>query len=525
MTVYINGTTGYSGPVGVLGDLTTTGNTILGDQSTDTLNVANGNLVLDASGDLGLGVTPSAWSSSYKAFEQVGGSIWSINSQNILLSQNSYNNGTNNIYKTSSSATQYQQSNGQHFWFNAPSGTAGNVITFTQAMTLDASGNFILGATSANGRARIVGVASNDCIVNLETSTNNYASGLVLTALNDNGAIYNYIISKTNGGTEHWKIGGVGASSTLAFSTGGTERARIDSGGNFGLGVVPSLWQGSGPGQTALQTMSWALSNDVNSHYQTNNAYYGSAAWRYIASKFATRYDQDSATGQHRWFYAPSGSAGNGISWTQAMTLDSSGNLSFGSTWGYIRQFSGYLGIGSSNVALMCIDDGTPRVIPRTGSNTTSNGVIDLGDAGSRYKALFASNGTIQTSDAREKTPVVALTANEIEAAKQLANEIGTYKWLEAVTSKGFDNARDHVGMTVQRAIEVMEAHGLDAMKYGFICYDTWPEEKNEEGGLIRPAGDSYSFRTDQLGLFISRGQQAIIQQLQADVAALKGAA
>jgi hypothetical protein len=55
MTVYINGTTGYSGPVGVLGDLTTTGNTILGDQSTDTLNVANGNLVLNSSGNLGIG--------------------------------------------------------------------------------------------------------------------------------------------------------------------------------------------------------------------------------------------------------------------------------------------------------------------------------------------------------------------------------------------------------------------------------------------------------------------------------------
>jgi hypothetical protein len=57
MTVVINGTTGYSGPVGVLGDLTTTGNTILGDASTDTLNVANGNLVLNSSGNLGVGTT------------------------------------------------------------------------------------------------------------------------------------------------------------------------------------------------------------------------------------------------------------------------------------------------------------------------------------------------------------------------------------------------------------------------------------------------------------------------------------
>jgi hypothetical protein len=38
-----------------------------------------------------------------------------------------------------------------HQWFNAPSGTAGNAITFTQAMTLDASGNLLVGTTSASG--------------------------------------------------------------------------------------------------------------------------------------------------------------------------------------------------------------------------------------------------------------------------------------------------------------------------------------------------------------------------------------
>ena len=38
-----------------LGALTTTGNTILGDASTDTLNVGNGGLVKDASGNVGIG--------------------------------------------------------------------------------------------------------------------------------------------------------------------------------------------------------------------------------------------------------------------------------------------------------------------------------------------------------------------------------------------------------------------------------------------------------------------------------------
>jgi hypothetical protein len=38
--------------------------------------------------------------------------------------------------------------NGGHQWFNAPSGTAGNTISFTQAMTLDSSGNLGVGTAS-----------------------------------------------------------------------------------------------------------------------------------------------------------------------------------------------------------------------------------------------------------------------------------------------------------------------------------------------------------------------------------------
>lgn len=36
--------------------------------------------------------------------------------------------------------------------------------------------------------------------------------------------------------------------------------------------------------------------------------------------------------------------------------------------------------------------------------------------------------------------------------------------------------ARQHIGMTVQRAIEILRSHGLDPFAYGFICYDQWGE-------------------------------------------------
>lgn len=119
-----------------------------------------------------------------------------------------------------------------------------------------------------------------------------------------------------------------------------------------------------------------------------------------------------------------------------------------------------------------------------------------LGAASKRWSTVYAGTGTINTSDAREKTTVAPMTDAEIAAAKQLASEIGTYRFLDAIAAKG-DAARTHVGMTVQRAIEVMESHGLDPMRYGFICFDEW------EGG------DRYAFRPDELLMFLMRGVEA----------------
>ena len=96
---------------------------------------------IDSGGNLGLGVTPSAWASSWRVFQNVGGSLASSAGSFILLTNNSYSNGTNYIYVNNGYASQYIQNNSQHQWFTAASGTAGNPITFTQAMTLDASGN------------------------------------------------------------------------------------------------------------------------------------------------------------------------------------------------------------------------------------------------------------------------------------------------------------------------------------------------------------------------------------------------
>jgi hypothetical protein len=162
-SININGTVGATtASTGAFTTLSTTGNVTLGDASTDTLNVGNGDLIKDASGNLGLGATPNAWVGSNDVLQF--GSFGAItSSQETTVYTNAYRNaGADYIYLTSSlGASFYDQYNGVHAWNIAGTGTAGNVISFTQAMTLNASGNLGVGTTSPTfGGSRGIHIAN-----------------------------------------------------------------------------------------------------------------------------------------------------------------------------------------------------------------------------------------------------------------------------------------------------------------------------------------------------------------------------
>jgi len=118
-------------------------------------------LRLDSAGNLGLGVTPSAWgSTSYKAIQGNYGTSYAFD-QNVPTAHivsNAYNNGTNWIYQINAPAARYIVNGwtSEHIWYTAPSGTAGNAISFTQAMTLDSSGNLMVGTTTSGGKLTVV---------------------------------------------------------------------------------------------------------------------------------------------------------------------------------------------------------------------------------------------------------------------------------------------------------------------------------------------------------------------------------
>jgi len=111
---------------------------------------------LDSAGNLGLGVTPSAWISSWKAIEQSGVSLASSSTIGIVGQNWWINSSGSDRYLTTAAASIYKQTAGAHSWHNAPSGTAGNAISFTQAMTLDASGNLLVGTTSNGNSAKFL---------------------------------------------------------------------------------------------------------------------------------------------------------------------------------------------------------------------------------------------------------------------------------------------------------------------------------------------------------------------------------
>jgi hypothetical protein len=284
------------------------------------------NMRLDQSGNLGLGVTPSAWSGGYVGLQVKDAAFASFTSGYTWVGNNWYNN-SGNKYIGTGNATLYEQNAGKHSWFTAPSGTAGDAITFTQAMTLDAGGVLLVGKTSNSAYAAggalfgVNGAADNGVSIAQSQST-----GPFLTFFNSANSGFAGI-SQTAAGTLT-----TSATTALAFNTSSTQRMVIDSSGNLGLGVTPSAWFSSTKvleiGSNGASVFSFT--GGVGAVILTSNAYYSATGWRYASTGVATNYD--TGEGKYRWNIAASGTAGNAITFTQAMTLDADGDLGIGVT-------------------------------------------------------------------------------------------------------------------------------------------------------------------------------------------------
>jgi hypothetical protein len=200
-----------------------------------------------SAGNLGLGVTPSAWSAG-KAI-QLGttdaSGIWNPGDGINVISNLYYNSAY--LFADTGYALYYQQntSSGKHIWATSTaSGSAGGASTLTQAMTLDASGNWILGGTATvdGSRAQIYGAKTLSSgipqqqlnISDTSAIATGAGGGISFSALYS-GSLYT-TMGSIEGVRENATSGNYAGAlvfKTRANGSDNTERVRIDSLGTF----------------------------------------------------------------------------------------------------------------------------------------------------------------------------------------------------------------------------------------------------------------------------------------------------
>lgn len=140
---------------------------------------------------------------------------------------------------------------------------------------------------------------------------------------------------------------------------------------------------------------------------------------------------------------------------------------------------------------------GSPRVYPREKDQ------ISLGGPNHKFKEVYTDEGYIKSSDENDKQDINEIPDEVLDAWQEV--DYCRNRDKKAVDEQGSDKAQYHIGVIAQRIIEAFDKHGLNALDYGIVEYDSWdehPEVRDEETDEIlqeeEEAGEMYSIRADE---------------------------
>jgi hypothetical protein len=352
-----------------------------------------------------------------------------------------------------------------------------------------------IGTTSPDKRLDVLsGTSNSDVAAFSGTAT---GRGLVISTFDDTGTNADAMVD----------FDAISSAGQLSFSTSTSERLRIDSTGNVGIG-------------TTSPSSDLHIASSLATIRLEDSDIAGGAAYSLItgssAGNMAFSADPDNVRSSSDIRFNVDGS--------EAMRIDSSGNLlvgktaASGSTQGAelradgrllavsTSDFAGYFNRRTTDgeivrfvkdtttVGSIAASGGALQVSGNTNSGlqfnssafvpmqngATIDATIDLGSSVRRFQDIYATNGTIQTSDRNEKQDIEALSDAEQRVAVACKGLLRKFRWKSAVEEKG-DEARIHFGIIAQDLQAAFEAEGLDAGRYAMFIHSTWTDEETGE--------------------------------------------
>jgi hypothetical protein len=360
--------------------------------------------------------------------------------------------------------------------------------TTAERMRIDSSGNVGIGTSSPTARL----TTADGLMSFVSADANGYAR---FTAIEANAQLGLFRSGSSAGGGY---IGANGDASLIVYNGSFAERMRIDSSGNVGIGLTSA--------GNKLEILGSVVSKALNTDTGFLVGENGSAA---LLRQYENRPMLFFTNNTERMRIDSSGNLLVGKTTTdigtQGTRLDNTGRAFFtrsngfcaqlnrlssdgdivefrkdGSTVGSIGSYVGNLYIGSPNGTDAFMRFGNSHITPSTSGGSFRDAAIDLGQSGGRFKDVYATNGTIQTSDRNEKQDIAELSDAEQRVAVAAKGLLRKFRWRDAVEEKG-DEARIHFGIIAQDLQAAFAAEGLDAGDYAMFIHSTWTDEETGE--------------------------------------------